>query len=84
MVSKEMSSQARRRLVSDLKKIQKEPTFGIIATPCENNIMLWHCWVFGFVVFCFVLFCFLFFCCWGGGYYSFLLLLMVPLLLFLP
>uniref|UniRef100_A0A6U3B4Y0 UBC core domain-containing protein n=1 Tax=Paramoeba aestuarina TaxID=180227 RepID=A0A6U3B4Y0_9EUKA len=42
-----MSSQARRRLVSDLKKLQKEPTFGIIATPCENNIMLWHCWVFG-------------------------------------
>jgi ubiquitin-conjugating enzyme E2 A len=43
-----MSTQARRRLIRDLQKIQKDPPFGVTAAPDENNILHWSGVIFGF------------------------------------
>ena len=42
-----MSSQSRRRLINDLKRLEKEETSGIFASPQENNIMVWEAVIFG-------------------------------------
>lgn len=42
-----MSTPARKRLMRDFKRLQKEPPPGISGTPSENNIMFWHAVIFG-------------------------------------
>lgn len=42
-----MSTNARRRLLRDYKKLQTDPTVGISAAPSPDNIMLWHAVIFG-------------------------------------
>ena len=42
-----MSTNARIRLIKDLKRFQNEESNGIFATPQENNIMFWEAVIFG-------------------------------------
>eukprot|EP00800_Vazella_pourtalesii_P015587 TRINITY_DN4246_c0_g1_i1.p1 TRINITY_DN4246_c0_g1~~TRINITY_DN4246_c0_g1_i1.p1 ORF type:complete len:168 (-),score=40.89 TRINITY_DN4246_c0_g1_i1:194-697(-) len=42
-----MSTPSRRRLVRDLKRLQQDAPHGVIATPKDNNIMLWNALIFG-------------------------------------
>ncbi len=42
-----MATNARRRLMRDLKKIQDDPTQGLTASPTEDNIMKWDAIIFG-------------------------------------
>ena len=42
-----MSTNARRRLLQDFKKVQKEPVVGINATPRPDNILLWDAFIIG-------------------------------------
>lgn len=42
-----MSTNARRRLVRDLKKIQADPPTGVNAAPLENNLLMWQAVIFG-------------------------------------
>lgn len=42
-----MSSAARRRLINDFKRFEKEETSGIFASPNENNILCWEAVIFG-------------------------------------
>ena len=42
-----MSTPARKRLMRDFKRLQKDPPAGISGTPTEANIMLWHAVIFG-------------------------------------
>ena len=42
-----MSTPSRRRLVRDLKRLQQDAPHGVIATPMDNNIMLWNALIFG-------------------------------------
>ena len=42
-----MSTPARRRLMRDFKRIQKDPPDGVSAAPNDNNIMIWHAVIFG-------------------------------------
>lgn len=42
-----MSTPARRRLMRDFKKLQDDPPPGIMGAPCDDNIMLWQCVIFG-------------------------------------
>eukprot|EP00010_Vexillifera_abyssalis_P005366 CAMPEP_0201562328 /NCGR_PEP_ID=MMETSP0173_2-20130828/79270_1 /ASSEMBLY_ACC=CAM_ASM_000268 /TAXON_ID=218659 /ORGANISM="Vexillifera sp., Strain DIVA3 564/2" /LENGTH=208 /DNA_ID=CAMNT_0047976887 /DNA_START=1919 /DNA_END=2545 /DNA_ORIENTATION=+ len=42
-----MTTPARRRLMRDFKRIQKEEPEGISASPCDNQILKWHAVVFG-------------------------------------
>ena len=42
-----MEEEAKRRLMSDFKKIRKDPPVGISATPREGNLFLWDCVIFG-------------------------------------
>ena len=42
-----MSSSARRRLINDFKRFEKEETSGIFASPQENNILCWEAVIFG-------------------------------------
>ena len=38
-----MSTAARKRLMKDFKRLQKDPPIGILATPLDNNVMAWCC-----------------------------------------
>jgi ubiquitin-conjugating enzyme E2 A len=42
-----MTSQARRRLIRDYKKLLSEPISGISASPNEDDIMMWKAVIFG-------------------------------------
>jgi ubiquitin-conjugating enzyme E2 A len=42
-----MSSSARRRLINDFKRFEKEDSNGIFASPLTNNIMVWEAVIFG-------------------------------------
>lgn len=42
-----MSTNARRRLVRDLKKMRDDPPSGVNAAPFEDNMMLWQAVIFG-------------------------------------
>lgn len=42
-----MSSAARRRLINDFKRFEKEDTNGLYASPQENNILVWDAVIFG-------------------------------------
>lgn len=42
-----MSTPARKRLMRDFKRLQKDPPAGISGTPTEANIMMWHAVIFG-------------------------------------
>ncbi len=42
-----MSTKARRRLLQDLKKIQKEPVVGINASPRATSILTWDAFIIG-------------------------------------
>jgi ubiquitin-conjugating enzyme E2 A len=42
-----MSTQARMRLINDFKRLEKEETNGIFASPQENNILIWEAVIFG-------------------------------------
>ena len=44
-----MTTLARCRLMKDFRKLQSEPTFGISALPCDDNILRWNALIFGFV-----------------------------------
>ena len=44
-----MTTPARRRLMRDFKRLQTDPPEGISGAPCENNIMMWHAVIFGYV-----------------------------------
>jgi ubiquitin-protein ligase len=36
-----MSTAARKRLMRDFKRLQKDPPIGIQAVPLDNNVMAW-------------------------------------------
>uniref|UniRef100_A0A6M2DIL1 E2 ubiquitin-conjugating enzyme n=1 Tax=Xenopsylla cheopis TaxID=163159 RepID=A0A6M2DIL1_XENCH len=42
-----MSSPARRRLMRDFKRLQKEPLVGMTGAPSSDNIMVWNAVIFG-------------------------------------
>ncbi len=42
-----MSSSARRRLINDFKRLEKEEANGIFASPQDNNILCWEAVIFG-------------------------------------
>lgn len=42
-----MSTPARRRLMRDFKRLQKDPPLGISGAPCPDNIMKWNAVIFG-------------------------------------
>eukprot|EP01105_Mastigella_eilhardi_P014100 TRINITY_DN3203_c0_g1_i2.p1 TRINITY_DN3203_c0_g1~~TRINITY_DN3203_c0_g1_i2.p1 ORF type:complete len:153 (+),score=34.46 TRINITY_DN3203_c0_g1_i2:68-526(+) len=42
-----MSTPARRRLMRDFNRLQSDPPAGVSGAPQENNILLWHCVIFG-------------------------------------
>ena len=42
-----MTTPAKRRLVKDFKRLQKDPPAGVSAAPHENDIMKWNGVIFG-------------------------------------
>lgn len=42
-----MSTAARKRLMRDFKRLQKDPPTGIQAAPLDNNVMAWQAVIFG-------------------------------------
>ncbi len=42
-----MTTPAKRRLVKDFKRLQKDPPSGVSAAPQENDIMKWNGVIFG-------------------------------------
>ncbi|KAG9296417.1 hypothetical protein G9A89_015009 [Geosiphon pyriformis] len=42
-----MSTEARRRLMRDFKRLQNDPPGGISGAPCPDNILLWNAVIFG-------------------------------------
>jgi ubiquitin-conjugating enzyme E2 A len=42
-----MSTPARKRLLRDFKRLQKDPPLGIQAAPLENNVLNWAAVIFG-------------------------------------
>eukprot|EP01086_Lenisia_limosa_P006707 TRINITY_DN25754_c0_g1_i1.p1 TRINITY_DN25754_c0_g1~~TRINITY_DN25754_c0_g1_i1.p1 ORF type:complete len:151 (-),score=3.43 TRINITY_DN25754_c0_g1_i1:43-495(-) len=42
-----MSTPCRRRLLRDFKRLQDDPPPGIMAAPCDNNILVWNAVIFG-------------------------------------
>jgi hypothetical protein len=46
---KKMSTPARRRLMRDCKRLQKDPPAGISGAPLDNDVMTWNAVIFGFV-----------------------------------
>lgn len=42
-----MSTAARKRLMRDFKRLQKDPPVGIQAAPLDNNVMAWQAVIFG-------------------------------------
>jgi|APAra0007618257_1042622.scaffolds.fasta_scaffold02313_10 hypothetical protein len=51
-----MTTPAKKRLMWDFKRLQKDPPVGISGAPQDNNIMHWNALIFGYNF----LFCFLF------------------------
>ena len=46
-----MSTNARRRLMRDFKRMQNDPPEGVNGAPQDNDIMKWHAVIFGYVTF---------------------------------
>jgi hypothetical protein len=46
---REMATPARRRLMRDFKRLQKDPPDGISGAPCDNDILKWNAVIFGSV-----------------------------------
>eukprot|EP00045_Choanoeca_perplexa_P000969 m.17132 g.17132 ORF g.17132 m.17132 type:complete len:56 (+) comp10652_c0_seq2:111-278(+) len=44
-----MSTKSRKRLLKDLKMLQKEPQDGIMAHPSQDSLMIWAAVIFGWV-----------------------------------
>ncbi len=44
-----MSTEARRRLIRDLKKLKTDPPHGVSAAPSADNIFSWQAIIFGYV-----------------------------------
>lgn len=44
---KQMATPARKRLMWDFKRLQKDPPLGISGAPQDNNIMHWNALIFG-------------------------------------
>ena len=42
-----MSTAARKRLMRDFKRLQKDPPVGIQAAPLDSNVMVWQAVIFG-------------------------------------
>eukprot|EP00158_Paraphelidium_tribonemae_P000986 Partr_v1_DN23801_c0_g1_i1_m63874 putative ubiquitin-conjugating enzyme len=42
-----MSTPARRRLMRDFKRLQKDPPGGVSGAPCADSIMMWNAVIFG-------------------------------------
>mmetsp|Transcript_27275 Transcript_27275/g.50043 ORF Transcript_27275/g.50043 Transcript_27275/m.50043 type:complete len:154 (-) Transcript_27275:36-497(-) len=42
-----MATPARRRLMRDFKRLQKDPPDGISGAPCDNDILKWNAVIFG-------------------------------------
>jgi ubiquitin-conjugating enzyme E2 A len=42
-----MSTSARRRLLRDFKRLQKDPPSGVTGAPMDTNIMFWQAVIFG-------------------------------------
>ncbi|KAJ0079481.1 hypothetical protein Patl1_23474 [Pistacia atlantica] len=42
-----MSTPAKKRLMRDFKRLQQDPPAGISGAPQDNNIMLWNAVIFG-------------------------------------
>lgn len=42
-----MSTPARKRLLRDFKKLQKDPPTGVQAAPLDNNVMVWQAVIVG-------------------------------------
>ncbi|ETW77202.1 hypothetical protein HETIRDRAFT_460537 [Heterobasidion irregulare TC 32-1] len=42
-----MSTNCRRRLIRDFKRLSSDPPGGISGSPCPDNIMLWNAVIFG-------------------------------------
>lgn len=42
-----MSTAARKRLMRDFKRLQKDPPVGIQAAPLDNNVMAWQAVILG-------------------------------------
>lgn len=42
-----MTTPARKRLMWDFKRLQKDPPIGISGAPQDNNIMHWNAIIFG-------------------------------------
>jgi ubiquitin-protein ligase len=45
--SDSMSTAARKRLMRDFKRLQKDPPVGIQAAPLDNNVMAWQAVILG-------------------------------------
>lgn len=41
------STNCRRRLIRDFKRLSTDPPGGISGSPCPDNIMLWNAVIFG-------------------------------------
>lgn len=41
------STNCRRRLIRDFKRLSSDPPGGISGSPCPDNIMLWNAVIFG-------------------------------------
>lgn len=44
-----MATPARKRLMWDFKRLQKDPPLGISGAPQDNNIMHWNALIFGYI-----------------------------------
>lgn len=53
-----MTTPARKRLMWDFKRLQKDPPVGISGAPQDNNIMHWNAVIFGYNIFVFLLYVF--------------------------
>lgn len=47
LTSSEQSTNCRRRLIRDFKRLSSDPPGGISGSPCPDNIMLWNAVIFG-------------------------------------
>jgi hypothetical protein len=46
-----MTTQARRRLLRDFKRLQEDPPAGISGAPSQDNILKWQAVIFGYLFF---------------------------------
>lgn len=47
VLTKKQSTNCRRRLIRDFKRLSTDPPGGISGSPCPDNIMLWNAVIFG-------------------------------------